>query len=287
MADYAKWDKLEVSDDEGQEEKRDRQLRERTRNIVSGENSQELLDRKQQLDQWLRRQLQTMSFPSSTVPELDEQAPPRRLSDEERSTLAMFAVLSDVGESGDNLSRHRELVELSRKNQWLEEAGTMETLRRVHRRAIESASEMGISQQTKESLAILMSALNTLAAPKCAQVSGGNRLFDLFSIIGDPKTQEAWDLREAYARKLFARDALLGFNLDDTVPSLRGSTQGAAEEASGSIFLTVAWACGLIFLALLIASAAYITGYGTSLALPLRAFFGGVSSGQTSPTSEL
>ncbi|CAE8647842.1 unnamed protein product [Polarella glacialis] len=143
------------------------------------------------------------------------------VNDEERRVLAMFLVICRSSEGGTNLARHREILEMARQNRWLEEACTLELLCSLHRHG----SDMLVSELTRKQdldcFQMVASTINTLAATRCPECFGSHRIFDLFALIGDPKGEEAWNVKEAYARQLFAMDAIANQPLDKTVARVR------------------------------------------------------------------
>lgn len=201
MADYAKWDKLEVSDDEDESKKRQRELCTRKPEELRGQA--EMLG---DVSRWLRKQIKDVD--TGIIDEQrrlssDGSRPatvlPRFVTEEERSTLAMFLVVTHFEEDSTNIMRHRQIVDLARRNLWLEDAGTLELLCRVHR----GAGHLWDTEDYKMRQ-MLFSAINTLVAPKCPECKGN--ILDLFSLIAAPADAKARALRERYQKKEFARD---------------------------------------------------------------------------------
>lgn len=209
MNDYTKWDKMQDSD----EEETNPHSRE-----SQADDHDKLLQDQAITDQWLRRQMNNLyrSEPGKTrIPELQETAKYRRVTEQERKVLAMLIVMSHFDEGSTNLNRHPQLLELFRHHRWLAtDPGTLELLCRVHNQSMRRAGEL--AEQGEEQLKetphdirmrnMILSAINTIAAPQRAGCPGG--LLELVNMICTPATEHARELRIKWQKKEFAKDAL-------------------------------------------------------------------------------
>uniref|UniRef100_A0A7S1PK49 Uncharacterized protein n=1 Tax=Alexandrium catenella TaxID=2925 RepID=A0A7S1PK49_ALECA len=213
MANYSKWDKLEVSDDE--EDKR-QESEKQQRLAAHAEEMGKFVEVRDQVETWLKRHLTRMRRElgaDPTCPELTAHGTPIRFpSDEERKTLAMFIAVVHHEKLKDNLVRHHDIMNIARQNRWIEEdPGTLELLCRLHRSLIkaDSIGQKSTTMEDQKMEDMVISAINILAAPPlCGCKEGYGKVFELFALIGDPKTDEAWDMKAKYMKKEFAGDAL-------------------------------------------------------------------------------
>lgn len=189
---YSKWDKIVDSDEEEEEKREAQQFRKPV--------NEEVMEKDRQLQEtvgnWLRGQLRTLP------PELYASGM-RQLSDGDVRALARFMVVSHFDDNSTNLTRHRDIIDLARRDVWLEEVGTLELLSVIHQR-----SSQLWEPHDRNMRKMLYSAVNTLAAPKLAPSIGKGNILDLFAVIAAPKSEEEWGLRERYQRKDFAGKVL-------------------------------------------------------------------------------
>lgn len=239
MADYRKFEGIgNGSDSESEDAEQVRESRERQAAL----DDQRALHagRKDQVDKWLKAKIRQIFPPQdgSGPPELDpwEDIPPRRVTDEERSALAMFLSVAHFEAHSNNLANHRDIMSIARQHRWLEEdPGTVELLCQVQRclRSSGNSGAESVSGLDARMEDMVLSGLNTLAAPSRAGCSEGyGKIYELFAIIGDPKTSDAWNVREKYMKKEYAAEALF--------ESLMPKTQTADGE-NGQMFSSTEW----------------------------------------------
>mmetsp|Transcript_102049 Transcript_102049/g.304527 ORF Transcript_102049/g.304527 Transcript_102049/m.304527 type:complete len:292 (-) Transcript_102049:46-921(-) len=212
MANYSKWDKLEVSDDEEEKQTKERQQR----LSAQAEEMEKYVEVRDEVERWLKRHLTRMRRElgaDPSCPELHASGiSPRFPSDEERRALAMFIAVVHHEKLKDNLSRHHDIMNIARQNRWIEEdPGTLELLCRLHRGLLQvnKDGERSISSDDQKMEDKLISAINILAAPPLAGCPDGyGKIFELFAMIGDPKSEKAWDVKAKYMKKEYAGDAL-------------------------------------------------------------------------------
>eukprot|EP00429_Kryptoperidinium_foliaceum_P051944 CAMPEP_0176087142 /NCGR_PEP_ID=MMETSP0120_2-20121206/43624_1 /TAXON_ID=160619 /ORGANISM="Kryptoperidinium foliaceum, Strain CCMP 1326" /LENGTH=236 /DNA_ID=CAMNT_0017420981 /DNA_START=84 /DNA_END=791 /DNA_ORIENTATION=+ len=236
MADYAKFDKIVDSDDEQQapEDEEDR-------GIQTATEEERIAQLKQQaeIDRWLKAKLKVIFPPvdQGGPPELDpwDEIAPRKLTDDERQALAMFMVINHFEQFDINIGRHHDILNLARQNRWLEEdPGTIELLCQLQRSITKTGDTLERSDEQAE--AMLVTAINTLAAPPRAGCSAGyGKIFEFFALVSDPKDSAGWDARAKYVKKEYAAEALF----DSLMPK-----SSLAEEGGASIFPSVALWCG-------------------------------------------
>jgi len=252
MADYSKFDRIQDSDDEDEAAQRKAEEKERRRQ-EKAENERSLhSERRGEIDRWLKPRVARLlrsDQPEDGPPELDspDSLLLRHITDEERNTLAMFVAVTHCGRHETNIERHHDIMDLARQHRWLEEdPGTLALLCQVHRDALKEAGESGaLSAVSQEMCDMLISAINTLAAPsKTGCKVGYGQIYAFFAMICEPSTKEAWDAREKYTKKEFAAEALL----DSLMPSSLG---GDEEFTSGLV-----WCLVVVLVVLLLAAAA-------------------------------
>lgn len=230
---YSKWDNIEDSDDD---EPKAGPL------VLPPPENEELEHRRnlqEQLDEWLRRQMYQLKKEEDKNtgpkhirnPELyalhedsKKLAPYRKVTKEERKTLAMLIAVSDFAEGQTNLTRHPQLLDLVRHNRWMEEdPGTLELLCRIHNMVMRSSGDKSAKKETPYDAEMrnkLLCGINTLAAPKRSKCPGG--LLELATLICTPETDSARELRRKWQNKDFAKDAVL----DSLFPDLKGMGDG-------------------------------------------------------------
>jgi len=155
------------------------------------------------------------------------QLPMRKVTSEERKVLAMLVAVSHFEEGETNLDRHPQLLTLVRQNRWLEEdPGTLELLCRIHNTLLKQGTEGGEERVVNEDAELdarmrhmILSAINTLAAPKGAKCEGG--LLDMITKICTPETDAARDLRVKWQKKEFGKDAIF----DSLFPNMRAEVE--------------------------------------------------------------
>jgi len=220
MADYSKWDKL-VDSDEEEKEKAARESRSERE-----EELEKFAELRDEVDRWLKLQVTRLHREENTgVPELCVHGiEPRWVGSEERATLAMFLAVVHFEKYDINVGRHHQIMNIARQNRWIEDdPGTLELLCRLHRRVMKGASEAGLSAQDKKMEDFLVSAVNTLAAPAIAGCSEGyGKIYEFFALIGDPKTDSAWDIRAKFMKKEYAADAMFN-SLIPPAPAASGA----------------------------------------------------------------
>lgn len=234
MADYSKWDKLVDSDDEvGNGAPGQSVIEEERETLQAGQN---------EMEQWLRRQIsrletdkgsrskkpweQPMDYGNNfgSPPEIFEDysdvVPCKKITKEERKTLAMFLVINHFDEGLTNLDRHPQLLEFVRHDRWLEnDPGTLELLCRIHNASMKRSGnkEGGPREDPNEHRlrSMVMTGINTLAAAKRAGMAGG--LLEMVTAICTPATDEARAMRKKWQKKEYAKDALF----DSLFPDLK------------------------------------------------------------------
>lgn len=242
MNDYSKWDQIVDSD----EEKENRQRKHRSYEDDAAEKRREL---QAQIDSWLKRQIHklprdgdpTTKRLRESMGELSsnraEPTPVRAVTKAEREVLSMLIAMSHFEEGDTNLDRHAMMLDLARHNRWLEEdPGTIELLCRVHNHVMKESGENGRHAREFEDPEqhrmrnMVLSGINTLAAPKKAKCPGG--LLELFTLICTPETEAGREMRKKWQTKEFAKDALF----DSLFPDLRQYSDENVDDSFGSDF---------------------------------------------------
>ncbi|CAE8676494.1 unnamed protein product [Polarella glacialis] len=220
MNDYSKWDKIVDSDDEKEGEKIERELE-----SEKAEGAQYMRELQDSVEHFLQRNHRVLlkgdgedsrSDPYR-APELVRQAqlPYREVNREELRVLAMFICLTHFDDGETNLSRHPEILEMVRHHRWLEQdPGTLEFLCRVHNLNMKEDAPKPTTKDVRLK-AMVLSAINTIAAAKKAKCVGG--LLELINQICTPTTPEAREHRIKWQKKEFGKDALF----DSLFPDLR------------------------------------------------------------------
>lgn len=185
---YNKWDNLEDSDDEKERGETEAQAKAKAKVAVATEKDREL---QAEVEKWLKQQLR----------DLPEDLGLPKLGPSNRATLARFLVVSHFDKDSTNITRHRDIIDIVRRDSWLEEVGTLQLLCCIHKQASQLWDPHDYDMRM-----IVYSAINTLAAPKFIEPPGN--ILDLFAVIADPDKPEEWELRERYQRKEFAKKAL-------------------------------------------------------------------------------
>jgi len=239
MNDYSKWENLKDSDDEVEASKPSWQSDEMDHDTM--------LQQQNAIDQWLRRAIQDLhreeqrgNRPEGSFrapPELSEATPFRKVTKEERKVLAMLVLVCHFEEGGTNLDRHPQMLDLFRHHRWLEQdPGTLELLCRVHNASMKRPgddADRGHHSRVHESPEdarmrnMLMSAINTMAAPSRAGCPGG--LLELVNMICTPGTEHARELRLKWQKKDFAKDALF----ESLFPDLKKYSGNDGSDADG------------------------------------------------------
>lgn len=240
---YSKWDKIADSDEENESKQRKTDSIEEEKLICRREMQAEI-------DMWLRRQINRLprdgetSSRKPTMPEYSSatKVPPtpiRQVTKGEREVLAMLIAVSHFEEGQTNLDRHPAMLDLVRHHRWLEEdPGCLELLCRIHNHVMKEGDEYGgggrgrgnDDPESHRMRNMVLSAINTIAAPKRAKCPGG--LLELFTVICTPETEAARELRLKWQRKEFGKDALF----DSLFPDLRAYADEKMEDGLGSDF---------------------------------------------------
>jgi len=264
MADYSKWDKIADSSDE---EDSKRKAQQREKRAAREEELEKHGQERDKIDRWLKGHLTRMRRElgaDPTVPELVKGVKPRWLSDEERKTMAMFIAVVHHDKYDINIARHHDIINIARQNRWLEEdPGTLELLCRVQRGFLKgTGNEKSISMEDQSMEDMLISAINTLSAPVLAGCAGGyGGIYELFALIGDPKSEHAWDVRAKFMKKEYAADALFNSLLpSEGRPGLSTSSREEYDMPSQG----PGWAL-ICFVIILFVSIAYIAYWTWSL----------------------
>jgi len=255
MADYSKWDHIVDSSDE-EKERRERKAQEAK--SIEAEEKEKEIELQVEIDRWLKRQVaqvqKDQEAKASRPPELTGSAfSPRIVNDEERKVLAMLMVTAHFEVGNTNILKHHDIFELTRKHRWIEEdPGTLELLCIITRNVTQKGASLphsgpGIPPMHDR----MVSILNLLAAPTKAGCNPGyGKVFELFALIGDPKTKKAWDVREKYNKKEYAAEAMFDSLLDkdelsDLLPK-RNYIRRLCLVLTASIFF-IAWFIYMIF----------------------------------------
>lgn len=222
MTDYSKWDKIQDSDDE------DTQRSAEPSESYFNEEQERMRKYQEDVDLWLRRTMSSSAREPvrqsmSTYSKQEVSIEPRKVTKEERRVLAMLIARSHFEEGETNLGRHAKLLELTRQHRWLEEdPGSLEFLCQLYNHAMRKATGDGQGhrrvQEDPEDTRLremVLSGINTLAAPKKCECSGG--LLELVTQICTPVTDKARDNRLKWQKKEFAKDALF----DSLFPDMR------------------------------------------------------------------
>jgi hypothetical protein len=239
MNDYSKWENLKDSDDEEEASKPSWQS-----NEVDHET---ILQQQEAIDQWLRRSIQDLNREEQrgnrnegayrAPPELSEAIPFRKVTKEERKVLAMLVLVCHFEEGSTNLDRHPQMLDLFRHHRWLEQdPGALELLCRLHNASMKRGgddpdrghhSRVHESPEDARMRNMLMSAINTMAAPSKAECPGG--LLELVNMICTPGTEHARELRLKWQKKEFAKDALF----ESLFPDLKKYSGKDGSDADG------------------------------------------------------
>mmetsp|Transcript_177481 Transcript_177481/g.569207 ORF Transcript_177481/g.569207 Transcript_177481/m.569207 type:complete len:283 (-) Transcript_177481:92-940(-) len=221
--------------EEADDDDEDRAEKDACERRVAAEDRRKLhAERKVEIDRWLKAKIRRLFPPEDATgpPELDawEDIPPRKVTDEERGVLAMFISVVHCQPNELNLANHHEIMEVARTSRWLEEDPcTLELLCQILRslRAADQGALLGAPELRMEEM--LLCAINTLAAPPRAGCSEGfGKLYELFALIGDPKSDKAWEFRTKYMKKEYAAEAIF----ESLMPSARRKP-GAADPDDG------------------------------------------------------
>uniref|UniRef100_A0A7S3S512 Uncharacterized protein n=1 Tax=Strombidinopsis acuminata TaxID=141414 RepID=A0A7S3S512_9SPIT len=257
MNDYSKWDKIRDSDGEEDDP---------VSTSLEEENQEQLRGEMERMDMWLRRQIMGLEKQApgrrhrpGQPPELSEltqqAAPYRKLTKEDRKVLSMLIITSHFEEGTTNLDRHPQMLDLTRHHRWLEEdPGTLELLCQVHNKAMKQMKD-GQEPDDEERRALespedrrmrsmVLSGINTLAAPKKCKCTGG--LLELVTQICTPSTDEGRERRKKWQKKEYAKDALF----DSLFPDLRQFNDEEQDTGWWDIGIFVAVIVLLIFAAL-------------------------------------
>jgi len=239
MNDYSKWENLKDSDDEDEASKPSWQSNEMDHDAM--------LQQQEEIDSWLRRSIQDLHREEQrgnrsesafrAPPELSEVIPFRKVTKEERKVLAMLVLVCHFEEGSTNLDRHPQMLDLFRHHRWLEQdPGALELLCRLHNASMKRASDdssnahhsrVRESPQDARFRNMLMSAINTMAAPSRAGCPGG--LLELVNMICTPSTEHARELRLKWQKKDFAKDALF----ESLFPDLKKYSGKDGSDADG------------------------------------------------------
>jgi len=234
MNNYDKWDAIVDSDEENEK----RQSRCKSYELEAAEGRRQL---QAEIDSWLRRQINklprdgdpTTKRLHQSMPELARSAPTpiRAISKSEREVLAMLIAVSHFEEGDTNLDRHPLMLDLVRHHRWIEEdPGSLELLCRVHNHVMKEGEHGRHAMEDPEHQRMrdmVLSAINTVAAPKRAKCPGG--LLELFTQICTPENEESRELRRKWQTKEYAKDALF----DSLFPDLRQYADGNMDEDDG------------------------------------------------------
>lgn len=207
--DYSKWDKLDVSDDEKDEYMSTSAMKERQ------EDMSNRVDFKGRIDRWIVKRMHRLAekkrnefgvqgyvdtehdiSPTDTIT-------PRKVTKEERQTLAFLLAITEFKEGETNLDRHVAILDHFRQHRWLEEdPGTLEFLCQLHGKILDEdkADDDPVIRRA------LLCAINTIAAPVRAKYANGIREF--ISAICTPSNDKERELRKKWQTLDFGRDAL-------------------------------------------------------------------------------
>mmetsp|Transcript_105811 Transcript_105811/g.329896 ORF Transcript_105811/g.329896 Transcript_105811/m.329896 type:complete len:292 (-) Transcript_105811:44-919(-) len=268
MADYSKWDKLDVSDDEEEEREKER----KQRLAAKADEMEKYVELRDEVDRWMKRHLTRMRRElgaDPSCPELNASGiQPRFPSDEERRTLSMFVAVAHHEKLKDNLARHHDIMNIARQNRWIEEdPGTLELLCRLHR-ALNKVATDGQKSTSMEDQAMedkLISAINLLAAPPLAGCPEGyGKIFELFALIGDPKDERAWDIKAKYMQKEYAGDALFNSIMPAEARLSGGNTKEdydmPSRPGAGWLAWLLLWILALVLLYILVRRTTWWSG---------------------------
>jgi len=231
MVNYEKWDKIAESSDEDEEE-----AVARTKESIHSEEIARRIELKEGIERWLRRQVQRLPRDGEDgAPRSAEKRPPvpiRKLTDEERRTVAMFMAMTFFEEGETNLERHADLINMVRQHRWLEEdPGTLELMCRVHHNAMRQSDKATEGSEDRTMREMLMCAINTIAAPKRCGCAGG--LYELCTLICTPSDDKGKECRKKYQKKEYAKDALF----DSLFPDLRHFAEDEKDDDSSDFWI--------------------------------------------------
>lgn len=268
MPDYSKWAKLEDSEEENEVRQREeaslKQAKFDTHRDLQGE-----------IDGWLRRALHrlpkddTPEQLKATMPEFSQAhthavRPFRKITEKERQALSFFIAVNWFEEGETNLDRHAQILDVIRHDRWLEEdPGTVELLCRLHNHAMKDSetknpahSQSHLDGDTHKMRLMVLTAINTLAAPKRAKCSKG--LLEMFNLVCTPEDEAGREMRLKWQKKEFGKDALF----ESLFPDLKAYQDGEMDDDKGEFWIVL----GLCVLALVgIVAFAYMYMYGPDI----------------------
>lgn len=229
--DYSKWDKIDVSDDDEVDEEQEWRSR-----SLHDEGQERRREMQREVDVWMKRQIHKLQKEGEGPPRakgLPALTPWRRVTNDERSTLAMLVAVSHFEEGETNLERHPAMLDLVRHNRWLEDdPGALELLCRIHHQVMRN--EKNEKPEDSHMRNMLLGAINSLAAPAKCDCPGG--LLELMTQICTPITEDSREHRRKWQMKEFAKDALF----DSLFPDLRQHREADDKnESSADIWILV------------------------------------------------